>query len=156
MHSRFALGLDLRSLVPAVFCALGMAGTAAPHHSPATLFDMQRTVTVEGSVKEVEWTNPHVQLYIESEGTDGKPENFAIMGAAPNLMQARAPGLRDNLKPGVRVTVSGYPTKQPVANADSKYSRMIYGGQIQLAEGAMLPFGNGPPLGGSAPGKTEK
>lgn len=42
---------------------LGAAGAGA-HHSTA-MYDTQNPVTVTGTVKKVEWTNPHAFLYIE-------------------------------------------------------------------------------------------
>ena len=44
--------------------AIVMAAIAAPafaHHSFA-MFDAQKTITLEGTVKELEWTNPHAWL----------------------------------------------------------------------------------------------
>ena len=50
-----------------LFSVLGMlaaAGPAAAHHSFA-LFDMNKTVSLEGTVKNFEWSNPHTWIKLE-------------------------------------------------------------------------------------------
>ena len=54
---RKALSLGLLGLAVAT-------GPAAAHHSFA-LFDMNKTVSLEGRVKAFEWTNPHTWITLE-------------------------------------------------------------------------------------------
>jgi len=83
-----------------------MAWTAAAHHSDAGL-DMQTTVTLEGSVKEFFWRNPHVYFTIETIGANGAPMDWSIqMGSMISL--SRAGWTRDSLAPGDRIAVSAH------------------------------------------------
>ncbi len=89
------------------------AGTVpvAAHHS-TTMFDHEKSVTITGVVKEVQWTNPHVAIFIM--GTTGQG------GEAPALwlMEMTSPGnlvragwTRTAVKPGDKVTVNFSPLR---------------------------------------------
>jgi hypothetical protein len=57
-------------------CVLG--ATAAPafaHHSFA-MYDQARLVTLQGTVKDFEWTNPHSVIFVITGGMGGKPEDL--------------------------------------------------------------------------------
>ena len=51
---------------------LGLVGVAAAHHSGAA-YDMEHPKTMEGTVKTVNWTNPHITFVIEADAKDGNP-----------------------------------------------------------------------------------
>ena len=65
--------------------ALLLASPAAAHHSFA-MFDAQKNLTLQGTVKNFEWTNPHMWLYVMVPQADGTPveyplEMMAVQGA---------------------------------------------------------------------------
>ncbi len=62
------------------------SGLAWAHHSFA-MFDFSRVVTIKGTVKEFQWANPHVILWVEPEAKDGaKPAPwFAELTSPGNL-----------------------------------------------------------------------
>jgi phage-related protein len=93
-----------------------MAGTAAvlitapcaAHHSFA-MFDLSRSITLHGTVKELQWTNPHcfLQLLVQARGTTAE---WSLEMHSPAAMY-RA-GLRPgSFKPGDKVTVVINPLK---------------------------------------------
>jgi Family of unknown function (DUF6152) len=43
---------------------LGMTSATSAHHSTA-MYDTQNPVTITGTVKKFEWTNPHAFVYLE-------------------------------------------------------------------------------------------
>jgi len=91
--------------------ACAMAAFAAPalaHHSFA-MFDHEKTITVSGTVKEFEWTNPHAWIHIVAEEA-GKPVEWSFeMGS---VGQVTAQGWkRDTIKPGDKISVEGHPLK---------------------------------------------
>jgi hypothetical protein len=45
---------------------------ALAHHSIAGQFDMTNTVTLQGVVSKVDWVNPHIYLWLDVKGKDGK------------------------------------------------------------------------------------
>ena len=78
---------------------------AVAHHSFA-MFDRTRTVTVEGSVREFQWSNPHA--YIQLSADDG--QEWSLEMGAPMYLYAR--GWRPRtLRPGQQITISLYPLR---------------------------------------------
>ena len=60
-----------KSVVLAACLLLGFANLAAAHHSSAA-YDHEHPQKMEGTVKQVNWTNPHITFVIESDAKDGK------------------------------------------------------------------------------------
>ena len=88
---------------------LAFAGDVAAHHS-ATMFEPTKTITVEGVVKELQWTNPHSWLIVDVTDKDGKVTTWGFEAAGPSTLQ-RA-GIRPSeFKAGTRVTMTGRPMK---------------------------------------------
>ena len=55
--------------------ALSIIGTAAPvlaHHGFDTEYDSNKTITATGVVSKVEWTNPHMHVYVDVTDGSGK------------------------------------------------------------------------------------
>jgi len=86
------------------------AAPAFAHHSFA-MFDNQKTVSVEGTVKDFQYTNPHswIQLLVIDPKT-GSVVEWSIEGGALNAL-AREGWTRQSLKPGDKATVVVHPLK---------------------------------------------
>jgi hypothetical protein len=87
--------------------------TAAPafaHHSFA-MFDREKNTTVEGTIKEFQWTNPHcwVQLVVRDPAT-GKEVEWSLEGNGPNGLSRRG-WTRTSLKPGDKAVVVIHPMR---------------------------------------------
>ena len=50
--------------------SLALAGAASAHHSFA-VFDMSTQKTIEGTVSDFQWTNPHTWTWVDVKGDDG-------------------------------------------------------------------------------------
>ena len=90
--------------------ALSAAAPAFAHHSPAA-FETTKTVTLVGTIKEFQYTNPHswIQVLVPRQGGGGDVE-WSIETAAP-IVLLRA-GIRPtSLKPGDKVTVRTHPLR---------------------------------------------
>jgi hypothetical protein len=60
---------------------------AAAHHSYA-MFDGARTATVKGTVAKLEWTNPHVfiWMYVPNPARDNGFDLYAFENGSPNVL----------------------------------------------------------------------
>ena len=89
--------------------ALSIAAPALAHHSFA-MFDREKTVTMAGTVKEYEWTNPHVWIHMMVPDSAGKPMEWSFEMQA--IAQDTAGGWRaDSVKPGDKVSIDFHPLK---------------------------------------------
>ena len=79
-----------------------VGGNAVAHHSFA-MFDTATKVTLKGTVKEFQWTNPHIFLELTVPGEKGS-ENWSIEGASPNML-FRMGWKPDSFKAGDELTV---------------------------------------------------
>ena len=104
---RRALNYTLIAIV-----ALLTASAAHAHHSFA-MFDQSKVVTVNGTVKDFRWTNPHVfiQLLVKTDG--GSEEEWSIEMTSPEHL-ARVGWKPGALKPGDQVTLVIHPMRDGV------------------------------------------
>jgi DNA/RNA endonuclease YhcR with UshA esterase domain len=97
--------------------ALFVMGTAVvmpaqAHHSfPATYF-VDQSVTIEGTVVQFLFRNPHSFVHVLAPDKDGTMQRWAVeWGAGGALAQDNVD--RDTLKPGDKVVIKGQPGRNP-------------------------------------------
>ncbi len=96
------------SAVLAVF-VLGLATAVQAHHSSA-MFDKAVVRDVTATVKEFQWTNPHIWIQILIESEDGNVEEWSIEGGGTNTLFRR--GWRPNsFEPGEEIRIRFNPMK---------------------------------------------
>ncbi len=98
--------MPIRALVISALLSVVMTVPAIAHHSFG-MFNRNAEMWLEGTVKELQWTNPHafIQLLVE---TDGKVVEWSLEGGSPNIL-SRNGWKRTSLKPGEKVRVLIYP-----------------------------------------------
>jgi hypothetical protein len=96
----------------AVVVLAGIAPALA-HHSPAA-FDRTKTVTIEGTVKEFRWQNPHSWILLEVKDEQGEMLVWSVEMTSPTFL-VRAGWRSNSVKPGdtVSVTVNPVRTGEP-------------------------------------------
>jgi len=83
----------------------------AAHHSVSAEFDTSKPVTFTGTIKKVDWMNPHIYTHVETKGADGKLIVYKVEGGPPNSL-FRQGWRKDSLKIGETVSVSGIKAKR--------------------------------------------
>jgi len=89
------------------FCLIAIPLLA--HHG-ASEYDMTKIVTLNGTVKELQFVNPHTLLVFSVKDDSGKATEWQGELPSPNLLSRRG-WSRSTLKPGDLVTVIGAPAK---------------------------------------------
>ena len=88
---------------------------AGAHHSGA-MFEAQKTITVEGVVKEFQYTNPHSWLLVDVKSKNGTVTTWGFEAEGPSTLK-RA-GIRpSDFAPGTKLTITGHPMKNGSAAA---------------------------------------
>jgi hypothetical protein len=89
------------------------AAPVAAHHG-AGVFEPEKKVTVEGTVTDFQFVNPHVLVYINVKGADGKEVQWGGELTSPNRLardQRAVKWHKEILKPGDRITMTGHPAR---------------------------------------------
>jgi hypothetical protein len=104
MNMRALTGL----LVAGVIAA---SGSALAHHSFSAEFDANKPITLTGVVTKVEWTNPHVWIYVNvKDDGSGQVTNWGAEMGPPHGLQ-RQGWRRETLKAGEQITLQGFLAK---------------------------------------------
>jgi len=119
MNNRFLLGLVLLA------GALVASQPLFAHHSSSS-YDMEHPVNVKGVINNVEWTNPHVFIFVNIKDEAGNTEEWRVEGNSPNML-TRVGWRKEMLKTGDEVSVSGARAKN-----GAKVMRLI---SLTLADG---------------------
>ena len=93
------------------------AASGSAHHSFSAEFDIDKPITLHGTLTDLEWVNPHGWLHMDVEGPDGEVVNWAVEMGNPTSLLRR--GLRkSDFPPGIDFVVEGYLAKDgtPTAN----------------------------------------
>ena len=99
MKSAFLAGMILIAAVCIV------APSSFAHHG-ASPYDSTKLTTVKGTVTGFEFVNPHVEIYMDVKGDDGKIEKWSGEANSPNVL-TRHGWSRDIIHPGDQITLIG-------------------------------------------------
>ena len=98
-------GLILAAVITFAFSSI----PALAHHGTAA-YDMDRLLTMKGTVTEVDWGNPHTEIYFDVKTEQGNTVHWACISHSPNKL-ARSGWTKDAVQPGDEVTVIFHPAK---------------------------------------------
>ena len=123
-----------RNFVGVSVLGFALATAAVPavaHHAVSAEFDRNKPVSFTGTVKQVEWMNPHIYTDIEAKDpSTGKTVVFQVEGGAPNSLY-RSGWRPDTLKIGETVSVTG-------SRAKSETSFRVGNATITKADGTRV------------------
>jgi hypothetical protein len=98
-----------RALAGVLGLAALLAAPTFAHHS-AVMFDDQKEVTVSGTVKEFQYTNPHSWLLVDVKNDDGSVTTWGFEAEGPSTL-TRAGIRKSDFAPGTAITITGNPMR---------------------------------------------
>jgi hypothetical protein len=102
---RGSIRLTLAALV-----GLFLVQVAVGHHSVSGQFDVTKTLVLKGTVKRVDWVNPHIYIHLDV-AENGKTETWRL-GTVPVAMARKAGITKESLlAPGQELKMSLYPAR---------------------------------------------
>ena len=94
--------------------ALGVLLTAVPlfaHHGGTSLYDISKQITVDATVTEFVWTNPHVEIGLDAKDDKGNVKHWLLEASSPPVMVSRGWN-RKSLQPGDAIKVTFNPAQR--------------------------------------------
>jgi hypothetical protein len=113
MHSR------LPKVIASAAMLMAAALPVAAHHSFSAEFDATKQVTLEGTVVQMEWVNPHSWLTIDVPKADGTVERWHIEGGSPSVL-LRLGWNRNSLPAGTKIKVIAFQAKDGALRGSSR------------------------------------
>jgi hypothetical protein len=105
----------MKTRIPVVLGAFGvLLGSSAQAHHAFVMFDLGREVTLDGTVKEFQWTNPHTWMLLVVKDAAGREVEWSIEGSSPSNL-ARFGWTRRSLKAGDHVLAVVHPRRDGAA-----------------------------------------
>ncbi len=115
-----------------MLCFVGLwlfSAVPARSHHAEPLYDMKHPITVTGSVGRVEWSNPHVYLYVNVLADKGGTEEWSIELDSPHSLQHNG-WTPKTVKAGDRIACTGGRAKSG--------ARALRSASVELPDGRKL------------------
>lgn len=106
-------------LLPLGFCLMLGGRAAWAHHSSLAEFDPDMPVKVTGTLKTVEWQNPHVWFFVDVTEDDGTVTTWGFSTSPPGSLMRR--GItKDAMTIGAVVNVEGARARDGSNNSSTR------------------------------------
>jgi hypothetical protein len=127
-----------KRLCTTLFIGLIVSLSASAHHSPASHYDMDKSITVTGVVTKFRLINPHARIYFDVTDDSGEAQPWLAEGNASAILKRRG-WKKETLKPGDVIEISGNPAKDGGNKMDWKLivqedGTELYGGNTVAEE----------------------
>lgn len=90
--------------------ALLLSTSASAHHSLAGEFDTSVNFEIRGAITKLEWTNPHIWIYLDVTNDKGEIEKWECEMGSPNQL-IRQGWKKDDLPLGTVIRASANPAR---------------------------------------------
>jgi len=86
---------------------LCVGGTVFAHHAFSSEFNANRVLTIQGTISEIFWTNPHVAIKVNVKDAEGRPTVWTVRGDSPSTLMRNGSNGR-TFTVGQELLVCGY------------------------------------------------
>jgi hypothetical protein len=114
-------------------CLVETTVSLRAHHAFAAEFDANKPISFKGTLTRMEWTNPHVWLYLDVKKPNGTVEHWACEAGSPNALFRRG-FTKKSMLPGTELLVDGYQAKDG--------SKRANGRDVTFADGRKMFLGS--------------
>ena len=99
-----------KNLALAALIAVASIGVPAFAHHSFAMFDQKKEMKISGTIKALQWTNPHIWIQVMAPDAQGKIVEWSIEGGSLNTVK-RWGWKKDVIKAGDKVTVKIHPMR---------------------------------------------
>jgi hypothetical protein len=134
-----------RFLLLNLAAVLIFGAAAVAHHGSNISYQLDKTITLHGTVTEWEFVNPHPQIYFDVKEENGQTAHWAAeLLPTPSMMKNMKVGWsRTTMKPGDQIKLVCNPSRAPGAKACLAKELEINGQPWPVTPGAQAAGGKG-------------
>lgn len=122
IKSKLALSIVL-------FSSLLLVGTTQAHHSLVGEFDTEVNFELRGTITKVEWTNPHIWIYLDASRDGGPVEPWECEMGSPNQL-VRQGWKKEDLPVGTVIRTQANPARDDAHTCSTRRITMDDGTPI--------------------------
>jgi hypothetical protein len=123
---------------PGLGTALLIVSTVVQAHHSVAMFDLTKEITVQGTVKDWQWANPHAWLQVMVPDASGTEIEQGFELGSPNTL-VRGGFRRDSFKPGDKVKVIAAPRRDGTVGGLYLCARTLDGVWLVFSMGPNTP-----------------
>lgn len=107
---------------------LTIPGLTFAHHGSAVSYNTSKMLTMEGTVTEFQWRNPHVYVLYDVTDAQGKVVTWGAETHSPVVCEDQDGWSKSTLKPGDKITVSVFPSK--IDTPRGLLAKIVFNGKV--------------------------
>jgi hypothetical protein len=121
----------MKSAIRALWMSVVLAGSYASAHHSFAMYDTNQLLTVSGTVKAFQWSNPHVILWlVDGPNASGASELWTLeLPTSPGVL-TRMGWSKHSLEPGDRVVVEFNPLRSGEHGGSFKKATLVDSGKV--------------------------